>query len=77
MDKLRGALKSWTIWFNGVLLTAMPFSSQMIQGVHDNLPDLSPYLPDNIFKAIGIVVVIGNMLLRAKTNSSLSDKGQR
>ena len=76
MDKLRGALKSVTIWVNGVFLTVFSFSDQIMQGMHDSLPDLSQYLPANVFKVVGIAVVLFNLYQRTRTKQSLADKGQ-
>jgi hypothetical protein len=69
-DTIKGAFKSWTIWFNSIavtVLTAFP----MIQ---DSLPQFVPYLDDSIYKKIGVFVVVVNMLLRVKTTKALADK---
>ena len=77
MDKLRGALRSMTMWINGIFLALFPFADQMVQGIHDNLPDLGQYLPANIFKAVGIAVVLFNIYQRTRTKQSLAEKGQQ
>lgn len=74
-SKLRGALRSTTIWVNGLLLAAYQFSDQIVQGVHDSLPELAQYLPANTFKAIGLVVVVFNIYQRTRTSKSLAEKG--
>lgn len=68
IDKLRGALKSWVIRFNalaGVMLAILP----MLQ---DALPMLAQYVPD--LKYVAVVVIVGNVLLRFKTTTSLAEK---
>jgi hypothetical protein len=32
-----------------------------MQGVNDYLPSLAPYLPPNVYKAVGFAVVVFNM----------------
>ena len=67
MDKikarLKGALKSLTIWFNttGVLLLGVAMAEPMV----------ATYLVANNFSAI---LIVGNLLLRFKTTSDLKDK---
>lgn len=70
MQILQGAMKSLTIWFNGLLLAALP----TFQMAADAIPQLHEYLPDNIYKTIGLIAVGGNILLRFKTNQPLKDK---
>lgn len=77
MDKIKGALRSVTIWVNGVFLALFPFADSIIQGIHDNLPDLSQYLPADVFKVIGVAVVVFNIYQRTRTNQSLADKGAK
>lgn len=78
---LKGALKSVTVWVNGLFLAAAPFADQIITaamtGVRDYLPELQPYLPDNIYKAAGIAVVAFNIWQRARTSMSLAEKGAK
>ena len=77
MDKIRGALHSVTMWVNGIFLAMFPFADQFVQGVHDAMPDLSQYLPANIFKGVGVVVVVFNIVQRTRTKQSLTEKGQQ
>ena len=67
---IKGAMKSVTIWFNGLLLAALP-TFEMLAGA---VPQLHEYLPDNVYKAVGLIAVGGNILLRFKTNQSLKEK---
>jgi hypothetical protein len=75
MNKLRGALRSVTIWVNGLMLALFPFADQIAQGIHDNLPELAQYLPANTFKALGLAVVVFNIYQRTRTKASLAEKG--
>ena len=70
MDKIKGMLKSWTIWFNSLaaaVLAGLPSAAEYI-------PQLAPYVADHWYKILGAIVVGANLLLRFKTNTSLSDK---
>lgn len=77
MNKLRGALKSLTMWVNGLFLAAFTYSDDIIHGVQDNLPDLAQYMPANVFKAVGLAVVLFNIYQRTRTKASLESKGQK
>lgn len=70
MEKLKGAWKSLTIWFNGVVLAVIP----LIDTVKENLPALGQYLTPENLKTIGLAVLVLNIALRFKTNKSLADK---
>jgi hypothetical protein len=62
LDHLRAARKSFTMWLNGVLLIVYPFADSIISGIHDHLPELAPYLPANVFQAVGLALVIYNIV---------------
>jgi hypothetical protein len=75
MNKIKiwlvGAFKSSTIWFNsaiGMLIVALP-------DIQNSLPQLSQFIPINIYHYLSIAAIIGNIALRAKTNKSLTEKG--
>lgn len=61
MDRAQAWLRSAGVWFNAVLLAAFPFTDQIIQAVSDNLPALAQYLPPNVYKVVGFLVVVFNM----------------
>lgn len=52
--------KSVTVWFNGILATIPVLLPLLAQ----ELPAMKPYLPDNIYGGLFLVVVIGNILIR-------------
>lgn len=70
IDKLKGALRSFTVWFNGMLLLGLP----VFEALKQSLPDLQTYLPDNVYKTVGVVVVLGNIALRFRTTTDLAAK---
>jgi len=70
IDKIKNAWKSWTIWFNGVA-TAIVLG---LPSAQDAFPQLQAYLPANVYKYAMAALVVGNILLRFKTNKSLADK---
>ena len=72
-DTLRGALRSMTVWFNATMGTA----AVALPVLQDAAPSLADYIPANVHHHLMGVVVIGNLLLRIKTNSSLADKAQK
>lgn len=79
-QKVKGALKSKTMWFNSLLLCCLPVfellreSLNVFEYIHAYMPELQGYLPDNVYKVMGVVVVVGNVLLRLSTKSALEDK---
>lgn len=72
--KLRGALRSMTMWFNGLLLAAWPFAEQIVGGMREYMPELQPYLPADVFKWVGLAVVVLNIALRVRTTRALDEK---
>lgn len=70
LDKLRGAWRSVTIWFNGLLLAILP----VLDYAKDSMPQLADYLPTEHYKAIMLGVVGLNIALRFKTTSDLAHK---
>ena len=70
MDKLKGCWKSVTIWFNSLALACLP----LFDLAHEYLPEIGQYLTPNMMKVVGVVIIVGNIVLRFKTNKSLADK---
>jgi hypothetical protein len=50
-------------WARVGLLAALPFASDIHAALKNGLPDLQPYLPDNIYKFMGGAVVAGGIVL--------------
>ena len=70
MKTIRGIGKSWVMWFNGIMLSIMP----AFEYAATNYPNLHEYIPDNIYKHVGLFIVGVNMALRFKTTKPLKDK---
>lgn len=67
---LNGARKSWVIWFNTLGFTLV----ELVTYAHDSFQELQPYVPADLYKWLGLVLVLGNLVLRFKTNKSLAEK---
>lgn len=61
-DRVVAWARSAGVWFNAVLLSAFPFTDQIMQAVNDNLPGLAQYLPPNIYKVVGAAVVVFGLI---------------
>lgn len=72
MDWLRGCFKSMTLWFNGVMAGVILYWPEIVA----TLPQFREYLGDEAYKSLTLIVLVGNALLRAKTKTSLTEKGQ-
>lgn len=70
LDKLKGAYKSVVIWFNGITLSLM----SLFELFHESMPELSQYIPDNVYRVVGAVVLVVNIALRFKTRTGLENK---
>jgi hypothetical protein len=70
MKWLKGSFKSVTIWFNGALLALLP----LFEYLKDSLPQLQEWLGDDLYKKVGLAVVVINIALRYKTNKPVSEK---
>ena len=66
MARAQAWLRSAGVWFNAVLLAAFPFADQIIGALNDNLPALAQYLPPNVYKAVGVAVVVFNLVRSAQ-----------
>lgn len=70
LDHLRGALRSATMWVNGMAgagIAALPV-------LRDNFPQIEQYLDHQLYRYAMGVIVAANIMLRVKTKSSLADK---
>lgn len=64
---LRGAAKSVTMWWNSVCGVV----AAVITDLPNVLPDIAHVVSPEIYKWLLFANIIGNMLLRVKTNTSL------
>lgn len=70
LDKLRGAWRSMTIWFN--VLFGMAVAN--FDTIRDGLPQIQPYMTPGLFGKLMIAAFVVNIILRFKTNCCLSAK---
>ena len=69
-SKLKGAWKSATIWFNTFALALIP----LFDALQVALPMMREYGDGRFFAVFAMIVIVGNILLRFKTDSDLRDK---
>lgn len=70
-QKLKNSWKSFTIWFNGLMLAVVPFIDQ----AKELVPQLENYIDEHIFKQLMLWLIVGgNVLLRFKTSKDLAEK---
>lgn len=67
---LAKAHKSLTIWFNG----AMGVAVVGLPMAQDSMPQLQDYLSANLYHYAMGALIVGNIILRFKTTSSLAEK---
>lgn len=72
--KAAGAWRSFTIWFNGVMAALLIYADNIIGALRDTLPTVSQWLTSDILKGAAVLIIIGNIALRFKTDKSLAEK---
>lgn len=70
-DDIRRAHKSWTVWFNAVV---MPALAACWPQVWDAFPQLSGVLPTEKYQTLLAVGTVVNILLRFRTDRALKNK---
>ena len=70
MQKLARLHKSLTFWFN-VLMSFLAFG---IPELLNALPTVAAYIPAPTYGKVLLATVLGNLVLRFKTNRALQDK---
>lgn len=73
-DTLRGSLRSLTIWFNTVAAGLLAVLPELLPALADAAPGLQPYLGPDVYRWLMVLIVVGNILLRVRTSTSLADK---
>jgi prepilin signal peptidase PulO-like enzyme (type II secretory pathway) len=58
---LKRIKKNAAMYFNAALIAALPMFEMLIAA----LPQLQLYLPDNIYKIVGVCAVVGNIVLQS------------
>lgn len=69
-DKVRGAFKSLTIWFNSL----MAFLAFGLPELAVSLPLIAGYLPDDLRGHVTLLTIVGNIFIRFITRKPLEEK---
>lgn len=59
----RAEARKVATWVRVGLLAALPFAGEIHDTLKSGMPDLQPYLPDNIYKFMGGAVVATGLVL--------------
>lgn len=70
LGKLRGMKRSLTILFNATVAAVVSVLPLAV----DAFPQIKGYIPEDIYAAAWVVLVVGNILIRFKTTQDLADK---
>lgn len=62
-DVARAEARKLGLWIKVALLGALPYARDIQQGLAERLPELQPYLPENIYKTMGGAVVAAGIVL--------------
>ena len=74
LTKLRGAVRSKTIWFNALVVLALHNLPQIAAVLADQLPAMQPYLGPHLYQDAMLFVLVVNLYLRFKTSMPLEAK---
>ncbi len=69
-NKIKGSRKSLTVWLNSTFLALFP----VIEYAKEVLPALQEFLTPDVYKLVGLLVLLANIFLRFRTSECLSDK---
>lgn len=70
LAKAKGALKSLTVWFNGLMAGAIP----ALQYLSDTYDSVRATLPDHMGTYVMYGMIAANVLLRFRTKKPLEEK---
>lgn len=62
MNAGQRVLRSLGVWWNAALLAAFSFAGDIVQALNEHLPSLAMFLPANVYKWVGLVVVVLNIV---------------
>jgi hypothetical protein len=65
IETLRAEARKFSVWVYAGLLAMLPYADSIMLAVNEHLPSLAQYLPENIYKAMGAVVVVCNIVRSA------------
>ena len=75
MTKLRGALRSMTIWVNSLMLIALANVDFIAMAITEHLPAMGQVLPKELVFALSVALSLFNLYQRTRTTQSLAEKG--
>lgn len=67
IDTLRAELRKYSTWFYASLLAILPYADSIVAAIATNMPALAEYLPANVYKALGVLIVVVNIVRSART----------
>lgn len=70
LDRIKGSIRSLTIWINGILLALIP----LYETFKNDFVQLQPYMTDANYRKLAVLIIIGNVILRFRTTKDLADK---
>lgn len=70
LDRIQGAIRSLTIWFNGIIAAFVP----MYEMFKEELPGLQQYMTPELYFKLAMYVAIANIILRFRTTMDLANK---
>lgn len=77
VQAIASSARKFVIWCNAMLLTALSFASDIAQVLNTYLPSLTPYLPADVHKWVGLAAVVLNIvhaLYRRRMNGKTQDQ---
>jgi len=74
VDKLYGAFKSKTVWFNALALVFLQQLPDFISYLAQNMSSLQPFIPAEYYQLVVGAIAVANIVLRFKTTHPLEAK---
>lgn len=74
LEKLRGAIRSKTIWLNAMFLVLLDQLPTLLGNLAVTLPEIQPYLGTELYRNASLILVLGNLYLRFRTHTPLEHK---
>lgn len=65
LETARTELRKFYTWFYVALLALLPYGDSIMAAVSVHMPALAEYLPANVYKALGVAIVVVNIIRSA------------